>query len=596
MCGIGITIKTISTSCSEITGHINPEETGDNSNQESSTIEDSIWRSISPRGMGTIYPPKKHYSPFKVVYLTYRSRFSTTHEPGDQQSSNQADFEINFFVSVLHLRGLTLTQQPIRASETGNLLLWNGEIFDGLSAMIDSLLCCTFRRNKITDVENDGQAVLYALENRGNRTIPGVFLGIEGPYAFIYHDVSLNQIWFGRDPLGRRSLMRLEEGDSSQRSTISLASHYDGQATLRSSELATDSFFYVDLNNAESLCTIEIPRGSPPIILNRQIPLDLNTSLRRRLVNISTLYQTDAHDSKVAILFSGGLDCTTLALLAHSHIPLTESIDLVNVAFENTRAAANSKRSNNQTANPDVFSVPDRRTGEESWKELCQLTPGRIWRFVEVDVRIVDYLKYKDQIIELMWPNDTVMDLSIAAALFFAAWGIGSCRLNPNSDECIPSYSCPARVFLSGLGADELLGGYSRHRSAFTSESPWPNLIEELQLDIDRIPTRNLGRDDRIIAHHGREVRYPFLDRDVILFLANLPVHLKCDLSLKKGTGDKLLLRVLAQELGLSQASQLVKRAIQFGARSAKLEGLEKGTAQVRLNGLPSSTTHVDTP
>ncbi|KNE99438.1 hypothetical protein PSTG_07365 [Puccinia striiformis f. sp. tritici PST-78] len=583
MCGIGITIKTISPSCSEITGHMNPEETGDNRNHESSSIEDSIWRSISPRG------PDFRQRTSRVI----------------SSRSNQADIEINFFVSVLHLRGLTLTQQPIRASETGNLLLWNGEVFDGLS---------------ITDVENDGQAVLYALENRGNRTIPGVFLGIEGPYAFIYHDVSLNQIWFGRDPLGRRSLMRLEEGDSSQRSTISLASHYDGQATLRSSELATDSFFYVDLNNAESLCTIEVPRGSPPIILNRQIPLEsdrvsssstwptslttatsrfrdsLNTSLRRRLVNISTLYQTDAHDSKVAILFSGGLDCTTLALLAHSHIPLTESIDLVNVAFENTRAAANSKRSNNQTANPDVFSVPDRRTGEESWKELCQLTPGRIWRFVEVDVRIVDYLKYKDQIIELMWPNDTVMDLSIAAALFFAAWGIGSCRLNPDSDECIPSYSCPARVFLSGLGADELLGGYSRHRSAFTSESPWPNLIEELQLDIDRIPTRNLGRDDRIIAHHGREVRYPFLDRDVILSLANLPVHLKCDLSLKKGTGDKLLLRVLAQELGLSQASQLVKRAIQFGARSAKLEGLEKGTAQVRLNGLPSSTTHVDTP
>ncbi|POV97627.1 hypothetical protein PSTT_14949 [Puccinia striiformis] len=549
MCGIGITIKTISPSCSEITGHMNPEETGDNRNHESSSIEDSIWRSISPRG------PDFRQRTSRVI----------------SSQSNQADFEINFFVSVLHLRGLTLTQQPIRASETGNLLLWNGEI---------------------SDVENDGQAVLYALENRGNRTIPGVFLGIEGPYAFIYHDVSLNQIWFGRDPLGRRSLMRLEEGDSSQRSTISLASHYDGQATLRSSELATDSFFYVDLNNAESLHHRDTSR-SPPIILNRQIPLSEHFApettsqhihplpvccfscpichvQRSQLISVicSLSSRTDAHDSKVAILFSGGLDCTTLALLAHSHIPLTESIDLVNVAFENTRAAANSKRNNNQTANPDVFSVPDRRTGEESWKELCQLTPGRIWKFVKVDVRIVDYLKYKDQIMELMWPNDTVMDLSIAAALFFAAWGIGSCRLNPIRMNA----SHPILAQLESF------------------------IRLELQLDIDRIPTRNLGRDDRIIAHHGREVRYPFLDRDVILFLANLPVHLKCDLALKKGTGDKLLLRVLAQELGLSQASKLVKRAIQFGARSAKLEGLEKGTAQVRLNGLPSSTTHVDTP
>ncbi|KAI9616309.1 hypothetical protein KEM48_005223 [Puccinia striiformis f. sp. tritici PST-130] len=56
----------------------------------------------------------------------------------------------------------------------------------------------------------------------------------------------------------------------------------------------------------------------------------LNASLQRRLDNI----HIDSLPSKMAILFSGGLDCTTLALLAHSHIPLTESIDLVNVAFE----------------------------------------------------------------------------------------------------------------------------------------------------------------------------------------------------------------------------------------------------------------------
>lgn len=30
--------------------------------------------------------------------------------------------------------------------------------------------------------------------------------------------------------------------------------------------------------------------------------------------------------------------------------------------------------------------------------------------------------------------------------------------------------------------------------------------IEELQLDVTRLPTRNLGRDDRICADHGREV------------------------------------------------------------------------------------------
>ncbi|KAI7957232.1 hypothetical protein MJO28_004327 [Puccinia striiformis f. sp. tritici] len=95
--------------------------------------------------------------------------------------------------------------------------------------------------------------------------------------------------------------------------------------------------------------------------------------------------------------------------------------------------------------------------------------------------------------------------LFIAAALCFAARGIERCRLGPNSDECIPSYCCPARVFLSGLGADELLRGYSRHRSAFSSQSPRPNSIEELQLDMERI-LRNRGRHDQTIAHHGQEL------------------------------------------------------------------------------------------
>ncbi|KAA1128679.1 hypothetical protein PGTUg99_023814 [Puccinia graminis f. sp. tritici] len=525
MCGIGLAIRTIPKSHS---GSAGPLDQQPGTTQKVSEIDESIGHAISPRG------PDFQAQETRVI----------------SDASAHLDIEIKFFASVLHLRGLALTQQPISAPDTGNLLLWNGEVFDGLP---------------LSDVENDGQAVLKALEDRGNKTIPEVFLGIEGPYAFIYYDSLSKQIWFGRDPLGRRSLMKLEnEKDIPHRSLISVASHYEGRTALLSSELATHSLFCVELKDVEDLCILPIARGSPPILLNRQIPLEADR------------VPPSGQSPPSLITASGRL-----------------RDNLINVAFENPRAASNSRR-NNQPVIPDIFSVPDRHTGEESWKELCQLTPGRTWRFVKVDVWMKDYLKYKDQIIELMWPNDTVMDLSIAAALFFAAWGVGSCRLDPDSDQVTQSYRSPARVFLSGLGADELLGGYSRHRSAFSSASPWINLIQELQLDIDRIPTRNLGRDDRIIAHHGREVRYPFLDRDVIDTLAGLPVHLKCDLALEKGTGDKLLLRVLARELGLSQASKLVKRAIQFGARSAKLEGLEKGTAGLQPRGVSSSTLDMD--
>jgi len=85
---------------------------------------------------------------------------------------------------------------------------------------------------------------------------------------------------------------------------------------------------------------------------------------------------------RVAVLFSGGLDCSVLAFLIHNLLPPTEPIDLINVAFENPRtvAAQNTKLE-------DVYNVcPDRITGRAGWEELKSLSQGtgRNWRFVEV--------------------------------------------------------------------------------------------------------------------------------------------------------------------------------------------------------------------
>lgn len=112
------------------------------------------------------------------------------------------------------------------------------------------------------------------------------------------------------------------------------------------------------------------------------------------------------------------------------------------------------------------------------------------------------------------------------------------------------------------------------------NKGSWKELIKELQLDVDRIPSRNLGRDDRIISDHGKEVRFPFLDEQVVQYLCSLPVHIKTDPRFEKGFGDKMLIRHLASHLGLSRASKEPKRAVQFGARTAKMEissGRQKG-------------------
>lgn len=101
-----------------------------------------------------------------------------------------------------------------------------------------------------------------------------------------------------------------------------------------------------------------------------------------------------------------------------------------------------------------------------------------------------------------------------------------------------------------------------------------------MQMDLDRLPFRNLGRDDRVISSHGVETRFPYLSLSVAHTLATLPIQVKCDLRYPEGVGDKSLIRIAAHEAGLVGAASKKKRAMQFGTRSARMEPEEKGTKQ----------------
>ena len=127
-------------------------------------------------------------------------------------------------------------------------------------------------------------------------------------------------------------------------------------------------------------------------------------------------------------------------------------------------------------------------------------------------------------------------------------------------------------MLLLGSGADELLGGYGRHRTRFEHEGP-AGLIAELQMEIGRIGQRNLSRDDRIVADHGRESRFPFLDESVVAFVNGLYIFSKVRMELPRGQGEKWLIRQTLRTLGLPEDLCLLpKRAMQFGTRIAKME------------------------
>ncbi|KAF7178157.1 hypothetical protein CNMCM7691_006822 [Aspergillus felis] len=336
-----------------------------------------------------------------------------------------------------------------------------------------------------------------------------------------------------------------------------------------------------------------IPNGTPPSLTIDSCPIQelerkLRQSLHLRIQNVPEPPSITISDVKVAVLFSGGLDCTLLARLSHDILPKNETIDLLNVAFENPRVAAAAAGKEGGTSS--VYeSCPDRITGRAAFAELQRVCPDRNWRFVAIDIPYTETVAHRDMVKRLMRPHNTEMDLSIACALYFASRARGT-ALNSQDSSCEPTqYTSPARVLLSGLGADELFAGYARHGVAF-ARSGFRGLIDEIHLDVSRLGKRNLGRDDRILSNWGREARYPFLDEDFVSYVLEAPVWEKCGFGVPDPSettsvdytgidAEKKALRLLALKLGMATVAREKKRAIQFGSRTAKMEkGRTKGT------------------
>uniref|UniRef100_A0A0L8IHH6 Asparagine synthetase [glutamine-hydrolyzing] n=1 Tax=Octopus bimaculoides TaxID=37653 RepID=A0A0L8IHH6_OCTBM len=606
---------------------------------------------------------------------------------------------------VLHLRG-QLTMQPL-TDQNGNILLWNGEIFDGLP--------------ELQEDDNDTEALLTALSHcHTDEEILSLLSHLQGPWAFIYWQVERKQLWFGRDVLGRRSLLwHLPESleDFFILSSIKVGSHkyteipavgifrmkFENETKtlpyqlilhpwkeavwpmtgeylddvlqsnpniisglhpeiLEISSPTTNTFLpsickdmpssnyehpptdkldvsYLDfllksdlglqteaeklidflgqsvktrilnqipnsllscknlsLNTlskynisyktccsgdvvepfsnlhcgTDSVSQLHLIEESNPdhlVVSEESLPLQKNSSCDSEHISSETKV-TDLHkptiylgDANVAILFSGGLDAAVIAALADR------------LGDDHTTTSADK--------NP--FLVPDRLTG---YTALEELNPRRKWNFVEINVTKDELQEIRQKCVShLLYPLCSVLDDSIGCAIWFASRGLGILGNGPNKGKLFYSR---AKVILCGMGADELFAGYSRHRSSFSKDG-WQGLIQELQTEVNRISARNLGRDDRVISDHGREARFPYLDEKFINFVAQIPAYKKVDLTLLRGVGEKLLLRLCSFKLGFTKTAVQPKRAIQFGSRIAKLEDSKEKASDVCARLKPSS-------
>ncbi|KAJ5183698.1 hypothetical protein N7492_001314 [Penicillium capsulatum] len=536
--------------------------------------------------------------------------------------SQDITYHLTFISTVLSLRGDHVFHQPLVDPTTDSVLCWNGEAWkiagqpvagNDTAHVFDLLLQATGRKY-------DRQSVAH--------NIAKAVGSISGPFAFVFYHAPTAQLFFSRDCLGRRSLLQgWDENDvlkicslcdSSSSSECFEEVGFDGiymidLAERRSSSLPLQAQLKVEtlpwssgdlplpghVQNPIPPMNMSIPEQQPPALaLDTPSVVELEARLRQSLtlriqgVPIPPNYIPD-QSAKVAVLFSGGLDCSLLARLSHDLLPLHEPIDLLNVAFENPRVAA--ARSNQPDAplssSLSVYEAcPDRMTGRSAHAELQKICPGRAWRFVAIDIPYAETLAHRDLVRRLMRPHNTEMDLSIACALYFASRGQGT--IYASSDSNPVSYTTTARVLLSGLGADELFAGYGRHGVAF-NRNGFEGLVSEVHLDVSRLGQRNLGRDDRVLSHWGRETRFPFLDEEFVAWVLRAPVWEKCGFGLAGLSNsesadaqaiasldaEKMALRLVALRLGLQGVAREKKRAIQFGARTAKMEkGRTKGT------------------
>ena len=210
----------------------------------------------------------------------------------------------------------------------------------------------------------------------------------------------------------------------------------------------------------------------------------------------------------------------------------------------------------------------------QAYDEVVQLCPHVDFNLVLVNVLKSELKEMrKKRIGDLIFPLVSVLDDSIGCAIWFASRGRGV--LGHDGGQ---SYQSPARCLLLGMGADEQLGGYSKHKTAFLNGGR-EHLLAEVQRQIEAISERNLGRDNRVVSDHSLAGRFPYLDERVVNYLASIPLDAKMNLALNRGVGDKIILRAAAQTLGLVRTAAEPKRAIQFGSKIAKLENSkEKGS------------------
>jgi asparagine synthetase B (glutamine-hydrolysing) len=142
----------------------------------------------------------------------------------DVDVGDGGDTSLKLYATVLHMRGgAQATPQPLQDA-AGNVLVWNGEVFGGTVGVADGANDGVALFARLAALPSSSSSSSISPSSSSSSDVVDLLAGVEGPFAFAFWQRRTRTLYYGRDRLGRRSLLQTVQPSPSSSSSSSSSS------------------------------------------------------------------------------------------------------------------------------------------------------------------------------------------------------------------------------------------------------------------------------------------------------------------------------------------------------------------------------------
>lgn len=430
--------------------------------------------------------------------------------------------KVNLLIDALEHRG-----QSCKSSEVNNYYLGHvlhsvvGELPQPISENgVLSANCEIYNWEELNQeygwhTENDAETLLKLLDKKGVEALKE----LDGIYAFTY--LKNSELVLARDKLGVNPVWYVDDSDDFAFASEKQALEKAGYEEIR--ELHPRKILRYDLE--EKTISFEQREFYEIDVKENSESKELDKTAEEIKELFLKAVEKRIPEGEVGLLFSGGLD-STLVAAALQELGKDFTAYTAGIQHGNVSAPRDYKKAK-EVADEMGFKL---ERYEASLEEVEDVLPD-----------LVDWIS-----------TTNVVKLGVALPFHFSLCGTGSSKCQEDSGE-----SSAEQVVFTGFGSEQLYAGYARQQGY---------LNKECLSDLRSIFHEDLYRDNVVSFRHGRELRVPFLDEDLVEHALSIPVDMK-----RTEEYRKYVLRKAAEKLGVPKSVAWRKKvAAQYGSNFDK--------------------------